>query len=315
MVTFASNITTTITTTLVVVVVLMAIRRGLLTAVPVWKATRRAFIGIHTEGNEDDPVFIHHACPRQELELMHRSTLYLYKTFGAMRMNKEVEGLTHIGAFPSVHPICVAARHNDTGELYIMLRGRRFVEENELFHTWRQAKINIAGRTFQVFQGFVQVFRQIELQVKGLLLSHKGRVHIVGHSLGAGVGVLVAISLHLAFPGRIGSVVLLANTRVAAPTLAQFIEKDHPQLWNRIWRVVNECDPFVQLPLSYMPDFDDLGDSGYNAVAYTHVGQCVLLFQSMCANVHGGHQLKVYNLAIEQAIACDKQHLSIKPGH
>ena len=292
------QILTTALLTILIVTILLISQKGLRKVVPIWKSTRRAFLGIHSGGSDNDPVIIHYASPRIELEIMRQSTLYLYETFRDKHVEK-VRGLIHLGAFPMLHPICVIAKDQKGGEIFIMLRGRRYVEENELFKTWRQAEIYIGDRNFHVFEGFVVVFNQIELEVKRILLAHKGRVHIVGHSLGAGVGVMLAVSLHLAFPGRIASVVLLANTRVSAPALAEFIQHDHPQLWDKIWRVVNECDPFVQLPLSYMPS---LSNEYYDPVVYAHIGRCALLFQSICSNVSGGHQLKVYHMAIEQAI-------------
>lgn len=296
--TLSLHIVTTAITTLVAVTVVLLLRRGLCLAAPIWKSTRRIFYEIHTEGSDADPVVLHYSCPPSRLQEMDRSTEYLHRTF-QRRHPSEVRELHRLGAFPESRPICVVAKEQATGELYIMLRGRRFSEEDELFTTWRQAEIQIGDRAFRAFEGFVKVFREIEPDVKRVLLAHReGGVHIVGHSLGAGVGVLLAISLHLAFPHRIESVVLLANTRVAAPALDNFIRREHPRLWERVSRVVNECDPFCQLPLSYMPGLNE----EYDAVAYTHIGKCVLLFQSICSNVSQGHELRIYHKAIRQAI-------------
>lgn len=289
---------TTILTTLVAVALVMTVRCGLLRLTPMWKSTRRIFYEIHSEGSDEEPVILHYACHREKLLGMHRSALYLYRTFRD-RQWARVEELRHLGAFPAVRSVCVAAKEEATGDLYVMLRGRRFSEEDNLFTTWRQAEVYIGDETFHVFEGFVRVFREIEPDIKRILLAHKGKVHIVGHSLGAGVGVLLAISLHLAFPDRIESVVLLANTRVASPALDAYIRGHHPRLWNRISRVVNECDPLCQIPLSYMPGLN----ADYDAVVYTHIGRCVLLFQSICSNVSQGHELITYSNAIGQAIS------------
>ena len=280
------------------VVVLFLITRIVRLSIPVWKATRQLFLGINSDKYENDNVILHYICPHKELRCMQRSTMYLCKTF----VNKRVEtadGLHRLGAFPTIHPICVVAKTEGTGEIQVMLRGRRFVEEDELCTSWKQTKIQIEGNEFMAFTGFVKVFREIEHDVKRLLIKHTGNIHIVGHSLGSGVGVFLAISLHLIYPHRIRSVTLLANTRVATPALSKYIEQHHPTLWSRIWRVVNECDPICHMPLPYMPSLQPPG----HTIAYAHIGRCVLLFQSICHNMNRGHHVETYQRAIGAAIS------------
>ena len=295
----ALEVTKTVALATVAVLAIEALRRALMAGYPMWKAVRRAVLEIHnTDLQSREAVLLHYACPPAQLSVMHRCATRLLATFTAGAVNPRVAGLRRLGAFPAMRPVCVVARDDEADEVLVMLRGRHFSEEDELIKTWAQADVCVEGRLFKAFEGFVTVFRAIEVDVKRVLLQHEGRVRIVGHSLGAGVAALLAISLHLAFPGRVASVVLLANTRVASPALADHLRTRHPDLWSCIWRVTNECDPICHVPLSYMPGLAGNEES----VSYAHFGQCALLFDSMCANIARCHQLQTYCSAIEQAL-------------
>ena len=81
---------------------------------------------------------------------MHRSARHLYRSFRSRHSPRASgEGLRQLGAFPPERPLCIVARSEETGELFVMLRGRRFAEENALVTSWRQAEIQIGDRSFR----------------------------------------------------------------------------------------------------------------------------------------------------------------------
>lgn len=154
--------------------------------------------------------------------------------------------------------------------LYIIIRGtsteeewkydfivnQKYLQTQKFKKSFKKINWNCNDKTMIHF-GFYEIFLQIQMKIEQNLLNNKNqynRIIISGHSLGAAISSICATYITFNITDKPIFVYTFGKPRVGNIEYSQCVEK---KFYNRFWRIENENDIVIQLPLSAMLNIND----------------------------------------------------------
>jgi len=172
-----------------------------------------------------------------------------------------------------ITPLGYVALDQNTRTLYMTFRGAETSQDWQFAFNFNETyfKQNLflfpptLGNSSQVscssdttvHSGFYALFNQLREEIIQIVLQNKDkidRIVVYGHSLGAAIASLTGLYLTIQFSNLEIFVYTFGKPRVGNEAYSKCVER---LLNKRFWRIENEEDIIVSLPLSTMPNFQN----------------------------------------------------------